>query len=110
MCMIEGTGCDLVKISRIDRYLDQLETRILSQADRRRAAGFSRKRRLEFAAGRFALKESLVKAFHGTRTAGSFLIETGESGQPVVVGESLRNSCSVSHDGEYAMAWVVVES
>lgn len=108
MLMPESCGCDIVRISRMKPHLAALEKRILSEPDQLRANSMSEKRRLEFLAGRFALKEALVKAWHGTRTMDSFEIRTLENGEPYLCGEQQAVSCSVSHDGEYAIAMVIV--
>lgn len=107
--MLKGIGCDLVRVERIDPYLEELEDRILSQTDRIRIREASRPRRLEFTAGRFALKEALVKAYRGTRTMSSFHVESGSQGEPVVINEQDSIQCSISHDGGLAMAFATVE-
>lgn len=66
-------------------------------------------RRIEFTAGRFALKEALIKAFHGQRKAESFEIGTNKWGEPYVKDEKFNIFCSVSHEKEFALAFVIVE-
>ena len=63
--MITGIGTDIV---RIQRLTDPLIKKILSESEFRMYLSFSSEKEKEFAAGRFAAKEALIKA------SGSFIL------------------------------------
>ncbi len=116
--MIVGIGTDVVKISRIS---ENLAKRILSKEE------FEiwelRKKKLEFLAGRFALKEAFFKALgSGVRCYSfrdlSFLPD--KMGKPLLKeNEKLKRMmrdygfekvhASLSHDGGMAVAFVILE-
>ncbi|WP_169999652.1 4'-phosphopantetheinyl transferase superfamily protein, partial [Petrotoga halophila] len=59
--MIRGIGVDIVKVDRINEKNVQ---KILSQKEKEIYDTFKgQKRKKEYAAGRFAVKESLIKCF-----------------------------------------------
>ncbi|MCL4486006.1 MAG: holo-ACP synthase [Nitrospirae bacterium] len=121
--MICGIGVDLVLVSRIhgaiDRFGERFASRIYTPDERRQSGG-----RAPFLAGRFAVKEALLKAL-GTGMAEGVRwkeIETlaRDSGAPEVtcsgrVGELLghrgikRVWASLSHERDHAVAVVVLE-
>jgi holo-[acyl-carrier protein] synthase len=126
--MIVGIGTDLVEIARMRKALEQstgtrfLE-RILTPAERELAV--KRKGRLaEFAAGRFAAKEAIVKALGcgigkqvgfqdvevlpdalgkpGCRIAAEALVRAGHA-------SSVRIHISITHTEAMASAYAIVE-
>lgn len=111
-------GCDVVAVPRISALIDRQAgflTRVFTEreiADARRdgapAGGVVERRRL---AARFAAKEAARKAlgdlslsFHATE------VRTGADGAPelFVNGSPSGLAVSLSHDGDVAMAFVVV--
>lgn len=65
--MIVGVGLDVVELERMERILSQAHgarflQRVLTDRERAGWTGLSARRRLEYAAGRFAAKEAVVKA------------------------------------------------
>ena len=120
--MVLGIGTDIVQISRIERlykrYGDRFLDKFLSRQERELIPG---NRAGEFLAGRFAAKESLVKALGGRMLpADSISILRDDTGRPyisplapleeILSVQKLRAHISISHDGEYATAMVVLES
>ncbi|HHT45610.1 MAG TPA: holo-ACP synthase [Fastidiosipila sp.] len=118
------SGVDIVKMSRIDSiwqtYGERFVTRLFSDAEQSEM-----RERTHFIAGRFAAKEAVAKAI-GTgvwRRGISFTdieILRDKSGRPAVYldGEAKTIfeaeggrmvSVSISHDGEYAVAFAVAE-
>ena len=124
--MIYGIGCDIVQVSRfakiieknsfINRFFNKEET-LSTMTNVQHAA--------EHYASRFAAKEAFSKAL-GTGIIGfelkEIFIVNKESGQPElkVTGKALdllKSRCgmearvfvSLSHEKEYAMAYVVIE-
>lgn len=108
--MIVGIGIDIVEVSRIG---ERLAERILGP--REKEIFSSRGRKVEFLAGRFALKEAFFKALRTGLNGHSFTdVEfLEEKGKPVVL---LRKDfglfnfvhASLSHD-EFVVAIVILE-
>lgn len=126
--MIFGIGCDIADIRRIRkifaRHPRRLPARILTAAERQEfaAGGFSPL----YLAGRFAAKEALAKALRTglrapltCRNVSVLADANGEGAPSFCFGESLQSflqtkeiaKChlSISHDGNYAAAFVVAE-
>lgn len=120
--MILGIGTDIVDISRISRlyrrYGDSFLEKFMSPDER---ACIPVKRADEFIAGRFAAKESLIKALGGRIfPVDGISILTGEKGRPYISAtgqlEELLGTgkiaahVSISHERGYAVAMVVLET
>ncbi|MGG1552874.1 holo-ACP synthase [Paenibacillus ferrarius] len=128
--MIIGVGMDLVEIARLARMLEgtsgeRFLERILTPAERELAAQ-RRGRLAEFAAGRFAAKEAVVKAIGCGigKQIGFQDIEVlpDALGKPVVTvtpeamqraglaaGGGYRLHISITHTGAMAAAYAIVE-
>ena len=124
--MIVGIGVDIVDIERVNRlmgrYKDRFVRRVFTEAEAQYANRSARP--AERLAGRFAVKEAVLKAF-GTGKSHGILwkdVETvrGRMGKPEVKlhGNASRYliktggntiHVSISHDGGRAMAFVIVE-
>jgi holo-[acyl-carrier protein] synthase len=118
-------GTDLVEIKRIDRLMndESFLMRVYTTAERELADRMGPKRRAEFLAGRFAVKESVAKAI-GTGIGQGIKwkdIETlqQENGEPItrITGQAFarmherglsRVHVSISHAGGLALAFVVI--
>ncbi|MFH0993073.1 MAG: holo-ACP synthase [bacterium] len=112
--MIRGVGCDICDIARIR---PELADRILSAPERRLYDGFtSEKRQREFLAGRFAVKEAILKAAPEKRSIlaiSTFIVVNDEDGRPRLEGDPFpgcRAWLSISHDGGYAIGLCVIET
>lgn len=117
--MIKGIGIDIVEIDRIHRLVNRNERfidRTLSKEERQQYEQLrSKRRKLEYVAGRFAAKEAFAKAT-GTGIGALQLIDiavlTKDSGAPVlhVAGyEAYQLHVSISHSEHYAVAHVIIE-
>ena len=124
--MIAGIGVDIVDIARIqallDRYGERFLNRVFTEAEVVYAmAGANRAERL---AGRFAVKEAMMKALGTGKSQGILWkdVETvrGLSGKPevhlhgqAVKWAKLRGGgavhVSITHDGGKAVAFVILE-
>ena len=118
--MIFGIGTDLIEIARVERACEKESfcNRIFTEQERRLIA-----ERRQRAAGNFAVKESVVKAFGtGFRDISAIDIEVlrDDLGKPYVVlhgpakelAESvniLQVHVSISNTKEYAVSYVVME-
>jgi phosphopantetheine--protein transferase-like protein len=105
-------GTDLVHIPSFIKSLDQMKhvgaEKIFTPSELKLHTS------LESLAGAFAAKEAVVKAVSLT-TLGLSDIEVlkHQSGKPYVVCDILESLCtvdlSISHDGEYAVAFAIAE-
>ena len=116
--MIEGTGIDLLEISRIKELLlrqPNFSKRILTEKEDAHFQRLSEHRQIEFLAGRFAAKEAFSKAF-GSGIGGevSFLdieILPNAKNKPIVRTKRYPGNIhlSISHSDEFAIAQVILE-
>ena len=113
--MIAGTGIDIVNINRIrknlNEYGEKFIAKILSEKEIRKIPPAGKE---EYIAGRFAVKEALVKASGLTLTFSNISILNDENGKPYIaeITGSLVNKkihISISHDTDYAAAFVIIE-
>lgn len=124
--MIFGIGCDIAKVSRFEKWAlsKNMISRFYNESERiSENAGLQRK--CEFYASRFAAKEAFSKAL-GTGICGFNLNEVfvskddSEKPEIKVLGNAkkiLEEKCgpkykihvSLSHEKEYALAYVVIE-
>ncbi len=124
--MIVGTGVDIVDISRVkellDRYPDRFVERVFTDGES--AYAFSGVLAAERLAGRFAVKEAVMKALGTGKSQGILWrdVETvrAPSGKPEVRlhGQASRwlesiggdtVHASITHDGGRAVAFVIIE-
>ncbi len=118
--MIKGIGIDIIELSRIRRSIERdhkLAKRILTQAE---TAVFeqltSPHRKVEFLAGRFAVKEAFAKATGmgiGKLSFQHIEVLPSDTGAPMidVVGfEAYNIFISISHSKEYAVAQAIIET
>jgi holo-[acyl-carrier protein] synthase len=124
--MIVGIGVDIVDVTRVEgllaRYRDRFVHRCFTDAE----AGYARKsvREAERLAGRFAVKEAVLKALGTGKSQGILWrdVETirGTMGRPEVklYGNALNYLkklngknifVSITHDGGKAVAFVIIE-
>lgn len=124
--MIVGIGCDIAKVSRFAKWVENDDMIHRFFADCERVSPYAHhQRKCEFYAARFAAKEAFSKAL-GTGIVDFELkdvyIETGEDGKPEMkatgnaenvlrmrYGDSCKIHVSLSHEKEYALAFVVIE-
>ena len=114
--MITGTGIDIVNISRITRSIEKHGARfiekILSPGEIEKIPSANK---YEYIAGRFAVKEALVKAAEISLPFTGITILNDEKGKPFVATipsdkiDLLKIHVSISHDMDYAVASVIIE-
>jgi holo-[acyl-carrier protein] synthase len=115
--MIKGIGLDIVEIGRIRELLERQPKflkRVLTDREEEMFFSLSDRRRVEYAAGRFAAKEAYAKA-NGTGI-GSVLsfqdieISKDGSGKPYFSKpDGVTAHLSITHSSEFAAAQVVLE-
>lgn len=125
--MIAGIGIDIVDIARVEallsRYGDRFTQRVFTDAE----TAYARRsvKPGERLAGRFAVKEAVLKAFGTGKSQGILWrdVETvrGAMGRPEVIlyGNALNYlnklngdviHVTITHDGGKAMAFVIIET
>jgi holo-[acyl-carrier protein] synthase len=125
--MIVGIGVDIVDVARVKdllaRYRERFVRRVFTEAEAAYAGGSVRE--AERFAGRFAVKEAVLKAFGTGKSQGILWrdVETvrGTMGKPEVILYGNANKymkklngkhlhVSITHDGGRAVAFVVIEA
>lgn len=130
--MIFGVGTDIAKVSRFEKWVRNPEMigRFFNKCEIIECDGNSLEKRIQFLcehyAARFAAKEAFAKAL-GTGFVGlelcDFGIKKNENGRPEfffgrktadiieeLCGKTAKVSVSISHEKEYAVSFVVIES
>jgi phosphopantetheine--protein transferase-like protein len=95
-------GTDIVKISRI-KQLDENSLRKIFHASELKST------KPESLAGILAAKESIIKACGKKLAFLDIEIKKEKSGRPKAVIKGIKVKISISHDGEYAIAFALVE-
>lgn len=108
--MIQGIGCDLVDLNRIDIHNEIFIKHILSPKEYAYFESLSsEKRKREYLGGRFACKEAYLKAI-GTGIGGKPFKEieilNDDTGKPYINDD--RALVTLSHEREMVMAFVVI--
>jgi len=117
-------GIDIVDMERLTpQMVDRIRVRVFSKSEISEMEALRNpRRRIEYFAGRFAAKEAFFKAL-GIGIFNAYLdqveVLADENGKPVIkVSNSVRNTylseygnflVSISHDGHYAVAVVLLE-
>lgn len=104
---IKGIGVDLAKISRFEGQ-SALAKKILSFNEYQVYSTHHQPAR--YLAGRFAAKEAFIKAFHKHPLPNLSSIEVlhEDDGAPFILFKKKTYLVSISHDGEYAIAMVII--
>ena len=121
---IQGVGTDIIEIQRIAKIIDKFGNRFLNRVYSEDEILYAENKKGFFAASlaaRFAAKEAVMKAL-GTGVSGAKFKEieiTSQKGRPEVLlkddqkrADLLLVKCihlSLSHCGEYAIAFAVAE-
>lgn len=102
-------GCDIVDLRRLQLDNEAFIRGVLSPKEREIFA--QRKDKRSFLGGRFAAKEAFLKAL-GTGLSGAKMNEIDvsycEGGQPILLYQRKEYEVSISHDGDYAIAIVIL--
>ena len=125
--MICGIGCDIAKISRFRPWVEKegMISRFFNERERFPGKGAGEGRLMEWYAARFAAKEAFVKAlgtgFSALKLADMY-IEKNDDGRPFLrvtggarerleslYGKDAKVHVSLSHEKEYAVAFVIIE-
>ena len=112
--MILGIGIDICQINRIKQTLSD---RILSEEETKIYNGFKLdSRKIEFLAGRFAVKEAIIKALSyidEDTSMKNLVVLNDEKKRPYLAEPSYMKkkiSISISHEKEYSVGFAVIET
>ena len=94
-------GIDTVKFERIKKP-DLLAEKILSK-DELLIYNTLTKRKIEYLASRFCLKEAFVKAYGDTRINYRNINIKEENQKPILVYQNVKNTVSISHEKDYCV-------
>lgn len=113
-------GVDLVSVERVKEAVEEWGKRFLHRvfSEREREYCLSRKRKYEHLAGRFAAKESVVKAVGRKLPWREIEVIAEKSGEPFVrldltderIPDGAEVHLSITHTEEYAIAIAIIES
>lgn len=100
-------GIDLAFIPRFEGK-QALAKKILAEHEYEQYA--SHPRPAQFLAGRFAVKEAFIKAWNTLPMPdlASIEVHLGLHGKPYVTFQGEMYACSIAHDGDYAIATVII--
>ena len=116
--IVLNVGVDIVAINRIDSILNsKRQVRFLDKifSDKEIAESKEKTNKSQYFSGRFAAKEAIKKALssYDKTTDNSFKsieVLNSSSGKPYVISKSNHDiNISISHDGNYAVAFCVID-
>ena len=104
---IRGIGVDLAKISRFENQ-QLLAKKILSKKEYK--VYLTHHQPSQYLAGRFAAKEAFIKAYQRLPLPDMATIEVlaDDDGAPFIYFQQTKFLVSITHDGEYAVAMVII--
>lgn len=112
--MIYGIGIDIVHIPKfkkaVERWGDRFKNRIFTQSE----LTYCGKRRFseQHLAARFAAKEAFLKALGERKKFSEIEVANNSTGKPCIKISACKfqTSLTLSHDGEYCIAHVILET
>ncbi len=113
---IRGIGVDLVAVERIEQMVEKWGEKFLSRVYTEKELEYClpKKRKYEHLAGRFAAKESFIKASDEKLPLGDIEVISRENGEPALrlVSDSQtvpgRVNLSITHESSYALAMLII--
>lgn len=124
--MIIGIGCDIVEFNIVEKFQWESDIKFLSKVfSSREIETYSKNKKVRYLAGRFAVKEAVLKSLGTGMYDGIYLKDIEiiklETGQPTIElsGEIKRISqnagvnkwfVSISHSSNNSIAYVIAEN
>ncbi|WP_368487066.1 holo-ACP synthase [Spiroplasma sp. DGKH1] len=110
--MIKNVGIDIIKNKRI-KVNDQFASKILAEKEFQYYSSVdSKTRQREYLAGRWAVKEALIKALEYNFPLNTVCIATGDDNKLKVTGLNLAENeflnISLSHEEEYSVGIAIL--
>lgn len=106
--MVKGIGIDIAQISRFTNKDDKFIKKILTNNEYEQYLKLAPNRQVEYLAGRFAGKEAYYKSINDPKI-GYLDIEILDDYFKGPVINNPKAKISISHDGDYVIAFVIVE-
>ncbi|MFB6291371.1 MAG: holo-ACP synthase [Candidatus Bipolaricaulia bacterium] len=116
---IRGVGIDLVKVARLERLVDKWDDEFLNRVFTEEELEYclTKRRKYEHLAGRFAVKEAVIKAVGEKLPWKSVEVVSGQNGRPfALVPDDEREAfspedmhVSITHVENYATAIAILE-
>jgi holo-[acyl-carrier protein] synthase len=103
--MIKGIGVDIVEISRVKL---EIAFKVLSNEEYKLFDSMSKIRKLEFLAGRFAIKEALYKA--GLKLPYADMNIKYNDDNSIYLDNYPDIKISISHEKKYAIGFAIYEN
>jgi len=119
--VIVGIGTDIASVSRIDKIYQERKNKFLERILSPDEINiFDKNQKIEFLAGRFAAKEAIIKAMGEKKIAfNEITILNNSKGKPYLANKEFLEEkyltkiesfhISISHEKEFATAFVIVE-
>ncbi|SFG97665.1 holo-ACP synthase [Sporolactobacillus nakayamae] len=117
--MIKGIGVDLIELERIAKQIHHAPfiNRVLTQSEREQFETLGDKRKVEYLAGHFSVKEAYAKArgtgIGQTVSFQDLTISYDSFGKPLLKDRTLTDETihvSITHTEHSAAAFVIIES
>lgn len=113
---IKGIGLDVVAVKRIEEMVENWGEKFLTRVYTEKELDYCRpkRRKYEHLAGRFAAKESFIKASGEKLPLGDVEVFSRENGEPALrLASDSRNvrgevHLSITHERSYALAMVII--
>lgn len=107
-----NVGIDIVENERVRKVLtDAFMRKVLSEDERKLCEDYPLEKKVRFVAGRFAVKEAIIKALsdHELPEFRDLNIVNDTKGKPFIVYKDYKLSVSISHEHNYSVAMAVLE-
>ena len=110
--MITGIGTDIVEIDRVRKVISEaFLAKVLSKEEFDLCMDMPEEKKIRFTAGRFAAKESIIKALSDIEVPDfrDLNIRNDEKGKPEIDYKDHRILLSISHEKNYAVAVAILQ-
>lgn len=113
--MIKGIGIDIVEIKRVEKLIKKYGSRFINRTFTKKEIQYCRHKPnpAQHYAGRFAVKEAIIKALGKPLTLKEIEVDKGPklklTGKAKNALEDKKILLSISHDHEYAVAQAILE-
>ncbi|MBR4462244.1 MAG: holo-ACP synthase [Erysipelotrichaceae bacterium] len=107
-----NVGIDIVENERVRKALtDAFLRKVLSEDERKLCEDYPLDKKVRFVAGRFAVKEAIIKALSSYEVPEfqDLNITNDPKGKPEISYKDYKLSVSISHEHNYSVAMAVLE-
>ena len=107
-----NVGIDIVENERVRKALtDAFLRKVLSEEERKLCENYLPEKKVRFVAGRFAVKEAIIKALsdHELPELTALNITNNPKGKPEICYKDYRLAISISHEHNYSVGIAILE-